>query len=67
MEGVALEGKANPPHTVLVLTHFIAISLAGHLQLDNLVLLYDDNQVTCDGPLEWINTEDINPKMRASG
>ncbi|RFU34839.1 hypothetical protein B7463_g1439, partial [Scytalidium lignicola] len=51
MEGVALE----------------AISLAGHLQLDNLVLLYDDNQVTCDGPLEWINSEDVNSKMRASG
>ena len=51
MEGVALE----------------AISLAGHLQLDNLVLIYDNNQVTCDGPLNWINTEDINAKMRASG
>lgn len=37
------------------------------MQLDNLVLLYDDNQVTCDGPLEWINSEDINLKMRASG
>ncbi|KAF7523951.1 hypothetical protein PCG10_006255 [Penicillium crustosum] len=51
MEGVALE----------------AISLAGSLQLDNLVLLYDNNQVTCDGPLDWINTEDTNAKMRASG
>lgn len=51
MEGVALE----------------AIALAGHLQLDNLVLVYDNNQVTCDGPLDWINTEDINTKMRASG
>lgn len=51
MEGVALE----------------AIALAGHLQLDNLVLLYDNNQVTCDGPLDWINTEDINQKMRACG
>ncbi|KAJ5201219.1 hypothetical protein N7449_006022 [Penicillium cf. viridicatum] len=51
MEGVALE----------------AISLAGHLQLDNLVLAYDNNGVTCDGPLSWINTEDINQKMRASG
>lgn len=51
MEGVALE----------------AISLAGSLGLDNLVLIYDNNQVTCDGPLEWINTEDINAKMRASG
>lgn len=51
MEGVALE----------------AISLAGSLGLDNLVLIYDNNQVTCDGPLDWINTENINAKMRASG
>ncbi|KAH6889219.1 Transketolase, thiamine diphosphate binding domain-containing protein [Thelonectria olida] len=51
MEGVALE----------------AVSLAGSLQLDNLVLIYDNNQVTCDGPLDWINTEDVNAKMRASG
>ena len=35
MEGVALE----------------AISLAGHMHLDNLVLIYDNNAVTCDGPL----------------
>lgn len=41
--------------------------MAGHLKLDNLVLLYDNNQVTCDGPLEWINTEDINSKMRSTG
>ncbi|KAL4914379.1 Transketolase, thiamine diphosphate binding domain-containing protein [Aspergillus aurantiobrunneus] len=51
MEGVALE----------------AISLAGHLKLDNLVLIYDNNGVTCDGPLDWINAEDTNSKMRASG
>jgi dihydroxyacetone synthase len=51
MEGVALE----------------AISLAGHLHLDNLVLLYDNNQVTCDGPLDWINSEDINAKMGSCG
>ncbi|OIW32333.1 putative transketolase [Coniochaeta ligniaria NRRL 30616] len=51
MEGVALE----------------AISLAGNLGLDNLVLIYDNNQVTCDGPLDWINVEDVNAKMRACG
>ncbi|OAA65405.1 transketolase [Niveomyces insectorum RCEF 264] len=51
MEGVALE----------------AITLAGHFGLSNLVLLYDNNQVTCDGPLDWINTEDVNTKMRACG
>lgn len=51
MEGIALE----------------AISLAGNLQLDNLVVIYDNNQVTCDGPLDWINVEDVNAKMTASG
>lgn len=44
-----------------------AMALAGHLQLDNLVLCYDNNQVTCDGPLEWIVSEDTNAKMRAIG
>ena len=31
------------------------------------MLLYDNNQVTCDGPLDWISTEDVNAKMVASG
>ncbi|KAJ9613250.1 hypothetical protein H2200_003192 [Cladophialophora chaetospira] len=44
-----------------------AISLAGHLQLDNLVLIYDNNAVTCDGPLDWINSEDVSKKMEACG
>ncbi|KAJ4132551.1 hypothetical protein NW754_015368 [Fusarium falciforme] len=51
MEGVAME----------------AISLAGSLGLDNLTLIYDNNAVTCDGPLDWINTEDTDAKMRAQG
>jgi dihydroxyacetone synthase len=44
-----------------------AIAVAGRLGLDNLVLCYDNNQVTCDGPLDWIVTEDTNTKMRAMG
>ncbi|KAL5343030.1 Transketolase, thiamine diphosphate binding domain-containing protein [Aspergillus crustosus] len=44
-----------------------AIAIAGHLKLDNLVLCYDNNQVTCDGPLEWIVSEDVNGKMAAMG
>lgn len=40
-----------------------AMSLAGSLGLGNLMLLYDNSQVTCDGPLDWINTEDVNSKM----
>ena len=50
-----------------LLTFGLAISLAGQLKLSNLVLLYDNNAVTCDGPLSWINSEDINSKMRSQG
>ena len=68
MEGVALEGSF-----LALVTHkksdcmSSAISLAGHLQLDNLILIYDNNGITCDGPLSWINTEDTNGKMRSCG
>ena len=44
-----------------------AMALAAHLALDNLVLCYDNNAVTCDGPLDWIVTEDTNAKVRALG
>ncbi|KAK4933861.1 hypothetical protein LTR66_015855, partial [Elasticomyces elasticus] len=44
-----------------------AIAIAGHLQLDNLVLCYDNNEVTCDGPLDWIVSEKTNDKMAALG
>jgi dihydroxyacetone synthase len=50
-EGVALE----------------AISLAGHWKLNNLVIVYDNNQVTCDGSVDLACTEDTNAKMRACG
>lgn len=44
-----------------------AMAIAGHLGLNNLILCYDNNQVTCDGPLSWIVSEDTNAKMRALG
>jgi dihydroxyacetone synthase len=50
-EGVALE----------------AISLAGHLRLNNLTIIYDNNHITCDGSVDLTNTEDVNSKMAASG
>ncbi|KAI2474874.1 Formaldehyde transketolase [Pyrenophora tritici-repentis] len=50
-EGVALE----------------AISFAGHLKLNNLTIIYDNNQVTCDGSVDLTNTEDVNAKMKACG
>ncbi|PTB38814.1 uncharacterized protein TrAFT101_006843 [Trichoderma asperellum] len=50
-EGVALE----------------AISFAGHLKLNNLTVIYDNNQITCDGSVDLTNTEDVNTKMSACG
>lgn len=36
-----------------------AISVAGHLGLDNLVLVYDDNRITIDGGTELSFSEDV--------
>lgn len=44
-----------------------AISLAGHLKLNNLTVIYDNNQITCDGSVDLTNTENVNAKMRACG
>ncbi|GAM43975.1 hypothetical protein TCE0_060r19223 [Talaromyces pinophilus] len=44
-----------------------AIQLAGHWKLNSLVVIYDNNQVTCDGSVDLCNTEDVNAKMRACG
>ncbi|KAF5520744.1 Dihydroxyacetone synthase [Colletotrichum aenigma] len=44
-----------------------AIQLAGHWKLNNLVVMYDNNQITCDGSVDLCNTEDVNTKMRACG
>lgn len=42
-----------------------AISLAGHLGLNNLTVIYDNNQVTCDGSVDLTNTENMNDKFKA--
>jgi transketolase len=42
-------------------------SLAGHLQLDNLIYLYDDNQVTIDGPTSLAFSEDVTERFEAAG
>lgn len=50
-EGVALE----------------AFSLAGHWKLNNLAIVYDNNQITCDGSVDITCNDDVNSKMRATG
>lgn len=44
-----------------------AVTIAGHLKLDNLTVIYDNNGVICDGPLDWVSSEDMSEKMRATG
>lgn len=44
-----------------------AASLAGHLKLGKLILLYDSNDVTLDGSLGLTNKEDIAKKFLAMG
>ena len=43
-----------------------AISLAGHLKLNKLVLLYDANQVTLDGALDLSFSEQVKARFIAS-
>jgi len=42
-----------------------AISLAGHLGLKKLIVLYDSNDIQLDGPLAWANTENTKMKYEA--
>ena len=44
-----------------------ACSLAGHLGLDNLVLIYDDNHISIDGETELSFTEDRAKRFQAYG
>ena len=44
-----------------------AASLAGHLKLNNLCLLYDDNGITIDGHTHLAFTEDVAKRFEAYG
>lgn len=55
-DGCLMEGVASE-----------AASLAGHLKLDNLCLLYDDNQITIDGRTTLAFTENVSERFKAYG
>eukprot|EP01112_Ceratiomyxa_fruticulosa_P020809 TRINITY_DN7192_c0_g1_i1.p1 TRINITY_DN7192_c0_g1~~TRINITY_DN7192_c0_g1_i1.p1 ORF type:complete len:688 (-),score=147.30 TRINITY_DN7192_c0_g1_i1:102-2165(-) len=44
-----------------------ACSLAGHLGLGNLILIYDDNRITIDGKTELSFTEDVEARFKSYG
>lgn len=44
-----------------------ASSLAGHLQLDNLIIVYDDNNITIDGHCDLSFSEDVPARYRSYG
>lgn len=44
-----------------------ACSLAAHLNLGKLIVFWDDNQVTIDGPLSLSSSEDTRQRFRAYG
>jgi transketolase len=44
-----------------------ASSIAGHLGLDNLIIIYDDNKITIDGSTELSFSEDVGKRYEAYG
>ncbi|EJY55333.1 transketolase [Alicyclobacillus hesperidum URH17-3-68] len=44
-----------------------ASSLAGHLKLNKLIVLYDSNDISLDGPTNWSFTEDVKMRYRSYG
>jgi dihydroxyacetone synthase len=42
-------------------------AISRNLELGSLTVVYDNEQITCEGSVDLTNTEDVNAKMRACG
>lgn len=42
-----------------------AMSLAGHMGLSKLIVLYDSNDIQLDGPVKWANSENTRQKFES--
>jgi len=73
--GMAISSKKlNIDNTIYVMcgdgclmegVSYEAASIAGHLQLNNLVVLYDDNGITIDGKTDITFTEDVRKRFES--
>jgi len=55
-DGCMMEGAASE-----------ASSIAGHLRLNNLVVIYDSNKISLDGPISESTSEDTKARYRSYG
>jgi transketolase len=55
-DGCMMEGTAHE-----------ACAIAGHQKLDNLILFYDDNSITIEGPTSLAMSEDVGARFAAYG
>ena len=56
------------PFAVIFVPEGISVeALAGHLKLEKLLIIYDDNKITIDGDTELAFSENVDARMQSYG